>query len=49
VPGQVAQDAHARHLQDVADLVHLEPGPALSELRVLLDRTRAMLWRLGRV
>jgi hypothetical protein len=23
---QVAQDAHARYLQDVADLVRLEPG-----------------------
>ena len=43
--------AEAAECQAGLDLLEIRcelKGPVLSELRALLDRTRAMLWRLGR-
>ena len=46
IAGAEAAECHAG--LDLLEIRGELKGPALSELRALLDRTRAMLWRLGR-
>jgi four helix bundle protein len=46
IAGAEAAECHAG--LDLLEIRGELKGPALSELRTLLDRTRAMLWRLGR-
>ena len=46
IAGGEAAEYHAR--LDLLEIRGELRGPALSQLRALLDRTRAMLWRLGR-
>jgi len=45
-PGAEAAECHAG--LDLLEIRGELKGPPLSELRALLDRIRAMLWRLGR-
>jgi len=45
IAGAEAAECHAG--LDLLEIRGELKGPALSELRALLDRTRAMLWRLG--
>jgi four helix bundle protein len=46
IAGAEAAECHAG--LDLLEIRGELKGPALSELRTLLDRVRAMLWRLGR-
>ena len=46
IAGAEAAECHAG--LDLLEIRGEMRGPVLSELRALLDRTRAMLWRLGR-
>jgi four helix bundle protein len=46
IAGGEAAECHAG--LDLLEIRGELRGPALAELRALLDRTRAMLWRLGR-
>ena len=46
IAGAEAAECHAG--LDLLEIRGELKGPSLSELRALLDRTRAMLWRLGR-
>ena len=46
IAGAEAAECHAG--LDLLEIRGELKGPVLSELRALLDRTRAMLWRLGR-
>jgi four helix bundle protein len=46
IAGGEAAECHAG--LDLLEIRGELRGPALSQLRALLDRTRAMLWRLGR-
>jgi four helix bundle protein len=46
IAGAEAAECHAG--LDLLELRGELKGPVMTELRALLDRTRAMLWRLGR-